>query len=144
MVDFNKLVKQDYATDKKAEVEGAWVRLRSNAFDVLVARNTSPRYIEELKRQMRPFTSNGRLQQNAPTEKIEHALCKAMAKTLLLGWREDADKEAHYDEATAYSWLSENPDFRNEISEIAETMAVFRKEQQEEDAKNSPKPSSGK
>lgn len=145
MSDEKRTLYSQFKTDLIAEAEGVWIRDVVPGTHVKVARLTSPKYREVVRRLQRPVQAQidrGTL----PPEQDVELLIRAMAEALVTDWEGVADEDGKLLEPTMANKmkvLRELPDFRSYVLEIARTQEAYRAEALEEAAKNLPRPSAG-
>lgn len=136
-------IKKTYGTDRKKEVDGVWEDLGDGA-RVLVARIGNPNYRKVFEQLTKPYTKairRGTLSEEKATELI----IKSLAKSVLLKWegiKEDG-KLVKYSEAEAIRLMTDYPDFRDQIQEIANDLETYKITEDEETEKNSGTSSTG-
>ena len=126
-------------TDESLEVEGVWVDLNDkDGTQLLVGRVGSSVFNSALRAKMKPFR-NLIQRDKLPMETQEKLLTEVMAEYTLLGWKnlKHAGKQVKFSKAKALELLTGIKDFRELVTEIANSMETFRKEELEEDSKNS-------
>ncbi len=130
-------LKKIFATDKKKEQEGAWVDF-GEGIRIKIARIGNPRYQEEFQRVSGPYKRQMR-RGTMRDEVAEKLLTKVMAKTIVLDWEglEEDGKAVKYSAEKAERILTDYPDLRDEIADLAKDIASFRAEEDEETEKNS-------
>lgn len=139
-------VRKKYATDEKAISEGVWVDFGDGA-RCRIARFNNPRhaaYIDELRKPYRAILRTGGA---IPEEKATEITIKSIARCVLTDWagfEEDDGSAMPYSEASAVELLTELPDFRNRIVQIATQQENYRVETLELAAKNSEAGSTGR
>lgn len=119
-----------YKTDVGAELNGAWIAIGDGA-ELLVARAHNDNHQAALKRLQKPYTAVLNAGGEIPKDKREAMAVEAMVETILLGWRglQDEDgAEIPYTRENAVRLLTELPDFRATVAEIATTHETFRAE----------------
>jgi hypothetical protein len=122
--------------DKKAEVEGIWQNI-GDGVSVKVARIGSTEYQKEFQRISKPHKRA--IRRGVLNDDVaEKLLIKVMAKTVLLDWKglEEDGKEIPYSEENAVRILTDYRDLRDYVSDIANDMEAFKKEDDEEAEKN--------
>lgn len=126
-----------FKTDATAESKGTWVDIGDGA-KLLVARagGSNKAYRDFVDAQLKPYRRQ--IQQNTLSNDIfETVTINALAETVLLGWagiQDDDGTEIQFTKATAKQLLKELPDFRDVVSNIANEMSSFRREEVAEDA----------
>jgi hypothetical protein len=127
-------------TDPTKETSGVWFPV-GNGARVLVARITSPKYEEYLRKLGKPYGRAIRAGQ-IDNEAIEEITKKALAKHILLGWEGLENEDGtpiEYSLETAYKILTdpEYKDFYRMILDFAQDAEAFRNDAREEAAGNS-------
>lgn len=119
-----------YATDKSLETEGAWVDF-GDGIRVKIARINNKEARAIFRREMKPYRN---FRDGAPDEVSEKILTKVLVEAVIKAWEgvpaDLADKEA------AMAFLAEYPDFRSQVSEMAEAAETFRAENLKADEGN--------
>ena len=134
-----------FKTDQTVEAEGVWARDVVPGVHVKVARRTSPKYREVVRRLQRPLQAQidrGTLSPEQDTE----LLVRAMAEATITDWEGVTDEDGNALEPTLpnkMKVLRELPDFRSYVFELSRTLEVYRAEALEEAAKNSSPSSTG-
>jgi hypothetical protein len=129
----------EYKTDENLELDGVWVDLGdTDKTQLLIARIGNPHFNRVLRAKMKPFR-NLIQRDKLPVETQETMLTETMAETILLGWKnlKRDGKDVKYSQSVALKLMSELKDFRELVTEVANSMETFRIEEEEEDAKNS-------
>ena len=127
-----------YGTSAQKEAEGVWVTL-GDGIRVKVARANNPAHMKITERLIKPFRRQ--IQNNSISmDKTNELTIKAMSLGILKDWEgieDEKGKPIPYSEEMAEIILTEYKDFREEISEISQSMEMYRKEEIEEEQKNS-------
>lgn len=133
-MDFKKV----YNFDKEACEQGRWFPFRGA--EVLVARSNSKRYRDAVKRHRAAFQSIIDARVPLSDDQIEKMTIEVAADAVLLGWRgfEEDGVEVPYSRDNAVRLLTEHPEFRDDIANIANSEDNFRIKAAEADAGNSP------
>ena len=136
-------LKKLYYADKTKEIEGVWEET-DGGIKLKVARINNPTYTKVLNRLLKPH-NRSRRRGSMSDELLNKLITKAMAETVLLAWEnlKEDDKEMKYSVAEAERLMTEYPDFRDIVMDIASDMDMYRSTQDEESAKNSKKSSPG-
>jgi len=129
-------IKKEYSTDSKKEVEGVWVDM-DNKTKVLIARVGSKENMRLLRELQKPHTraiNNNSLS----TDVLVKMMIELIARTILLGWEgmEEGGDEVPYSYENAKRLLTEYKDFRDNVSAYSNDMTLFRKQEEEAEAKN--------
>lgn len=129
-------LKQHFATDAEAEVEGVWHDLGDGA-RIRVARTGNPEYQQALRRVIGPY----RLQMKRgtlSTDRLRALNIEIEAETILLDWEglEEGGKKIKYSTENAARLLEEYPDFRQVVQELADELTHYRNGAAEEDAED--------
>lgn len=127
---------KSFATDETAELEGKWIKLGDEA-EILVARAGNKRYSKLLTQE---YQKNKRLldkKDDAAEELSVTIMVDAMARTLLVGWKNLSFKGTPlaYSVDNAKLLLSVK-DFRELVLGHASAAETFRVEDEAEAAKN--------
>lgn len=131
-----------FETDKDLEVSGVWVDLdKGDGSALLIARIGNTRFNTAVRERMRPYRrmiQSGKMSEDTQ----EEILTEVMAETILLDWKNIKlnGKTLKYSPKQACDLMRKLPDFRELVTEIANSMDTFRKEEVEEDEKNSKAP----
>jgi len=131
MIDLN-----DYKIDEAKEEEGVWEDIGENS-RVKVARMSSKKYTEELDRILKPHRRS--LRRGTLNESIiETAMIRAMSKHILLDWEGLTIKgqPIEYTPGNCHKVLTEFPEFRDQVTEIATSFDLFKAEEEAEAEKN--------
>lgn len=126
-----------FKTDTALEVNGVWVDIGEGA-SLLVARVNNPKFVKEYREKLRPYRHS--MQKKKLASDVEQRLViETSAKTILLDWKgltDDEDNEIVYSVEKATELLTDLPDFRELVLEIANNMEAFRREEVDTDQKN--------
>lgn len=130
-------IKKAYATDREKEKNGTWEDF-GDGLKVLIARLGNPNYIRKFREVSKPFRKAIK-RETFPEEKAEKIFIETMAHTIVLGWEglEIDGKPVEYSVANAIQILTDYPDFKEQINEVASTMETFKLVADEEAEKNS-------
>ena len=134
-------IKKAFGVDKAKSEDGTWVDLEEG-IRVKIARIGNLKYRKELEKLSRP--RRRQIRRGTLSEEVaEQMLTEVMANTVLLDWEgiEENGKRLSYNPANAKRLLTEYPDFREMISDLAGEMETFKQEFDEESEKNSRKSS---
>ena len=117
-----------FATDKRKEQEGVWKSIGDAR--VKVARANNPKYRAALTKYVKQFVPAG-IQPKPDDPNIEKATVYAMAEAILLDWENIAIKGQLLDATfeNAVRILTDYPDFREVVSQIAVDVDNFRPEE---------------
>ncbi|MCP3684779.1 MAG: hypothetical protein GY861_19090 [bacterium] len=129
-------LKKEYYTDKEKEEKGIWEDF-GNGCRVLIARSNNPTYKEYFKRISKPYRKQI-LRGTLPEEKGDALMIKAMAKAIILDWEnlmEDGAK-VEYNLKEAIRVLTKYPDFKDAVSEVAQTAEAYKVDLDEEEEEN--------
>jgi hypothetical protein len=132
-----------FGSSESAETEGIWASLGDDA-EVRVARLGNPEAQRAYRRM--PKAIRRQLEEGLMSEK--HAvdfLVRFIAQHLLKDWKgiEEGGKPLAFSQANAERKLRQHRRFRDKVWELSTDEDLFNIGEWEEDAKNSPKPSSG-
>lgn len=117
------------SSTSKAETEGVWVDFMASEF--LVASSNSVSFQRMFAALQRPYMRQIQKGTLDPSIQLE-IMCKTLAKTALLGWRNVVDNsgaEVPYSAEVAYTALKNNTEFRTFIIETASDIATFKVEE---------------
>ena len=125
-----------FGTDQKKEIEGSWFDIGQGA-RLLIARAGNRRYNEYLNKQIKPVRRQVRAG-SLEDEAWDAIVDKCIAETILLGWEgiEENGVAVQYSKDAALRFLTNYPDFRNMVLEIAQEIENYRVFDQEEAEKN--------
>jgi len=108
--------------------DGVWAEYNDSS--LLIAHVSNLRFQRKLARLQQPHRS--KIERHSLDPKIQsEILCKAMAGTVLLGWKDvvDANKQqVQFSEELAANVLINQPDIREFVSEFATDLDNFRDE----------------
>lgn len=119
-----------FRTDRRAEEDGVWVDA-GEGLQLRIARWGNPRYQEAMRRlgsPLLPQIKTGTISEQAS----EEVLCKAMAETILLEWKnlqEEDGSEIKYSREKALELLRDVRDFRALVVDLSQNVNLFRAEQ---------------
>jgi len=116
-----------YAEDKNAATKGKWMVTQAG-FDVKVAKMGNPVYMAELTRLQKPHLAA--LRSSADTsELLDSIIIQAMSTHILFDWKAESNgKPIKYTPKLGAQYLTEYPEFREDISELALSRANFKPE----------------
>jgi len=131
-------IKKEYGTDEKKEVEGVWETLGEGC-KVLVARTGNPKYEKVYNRITKPYRQQIK-RDSLSEEKARDITIQLIAESVLLDWQgiEEDGKPVKYSKKEAIRLLTKYKDFRNAVSELAGSIALFKSQEDEELEKNLP------
>lgn len=120
--------------DPDLEQDGVWVEYRDDS-RVKLARIGNKRFQRLFEERTRPLR---RKKGFVDPEKETRALCEVISETVLLDWSgfEGAGKSLKYSKETAMELLLRHMDFRDEIVELATQEERYRRQEEEDAAKN--------
>lgn len=132
-------LKKEYGTDKDKELAGVWEDFGGGC-KVLIARIGNENYSKVFRRISKPY-QNAIRRGTLGNEKAEDLLIQAMAESIVLDWKgmEEDGKPVKYSKEECMRVLKAYKDFRDEISERAGSMELFKREMDAESEKNSKK-----
>jgi hypothetical protein len=128
----------DFKVDPVKESEGVWVEL-NDGLALLIAGAENPAYRKYRQKLLHPHIRELRTKQLS-TDELEDLTKRAMARCILLGWRnleEDDGTPIEYSEANSLKILRESRELFTLVSEIARDQDRFRRELNKESEKNS-------
>jgi hypothetical protein len=133
-------LKKEYGTDKDKELAGVWEDMGGGC-KVLIARLGNENYSKVFRRISKPY-QNAIRRGTLGNEKAEELLIQAMAECIVLDWQglEEDGKKIKYSRDECVRVLKEYKDFRDHISELANSMELFKREMDAESEKNLKKP----
>jgi hypothetical protein len=129
-------LKKEYATDKKAEIEGIEKDFGNGCF-IKIARIGNSEYKKAFRKITKPYEKAIR-RGNVSEDLADKFMIEALSKTIVLGWRgmQEDGKDVPYSVDECTRILTEYPDLREQIYEIANEMESFKIEDDEELEKN--------
>lgn len=137
-----------FRTDKSKEQDGIWFDFGDFQVKCARAGGGNTKFLKTVEETMRPYRriiENGLMK----PEVAEKALAEVYAKSVIIGWRtKDGDKlvdgmedlegkRVPFNQENVIAVLVALPDFFQQLRGECERVANFRKEAQEEEAKNS-------
>ena len=129
-------LKKNYLTDKVAEIEGIEKDFGDGCF-IKIARIGNSAYKKTFQKITKPYQKA--IRRGVLSDEIaDKLLIEAMAKNIVLGWRgmtEDKDV-VPYSVENCIRILTEYPDLKDQINEIANEMESFKMEDDEDIEKN--------
>jgi hypothetical protein len=131
-------LRQRFATNAKAELEGAWVDLGEGAA-IRVARYNNPRHKALRDRLLRPYRGLLLAGRDLPEDVEDRVAIECLAETILLDWRgllDDQGQALAYDREVARGLLTSLRDFRETVAWHALQAETFRAAEVEAIAKN--------
>lgn len=133
-------LKKEYGTNRKSEVDGVWEDFGGGT-TVLIARIGNENYQKVFRRISKPY-QNAIRRGTLGNDKAEDLLIQAMADCIVLDWKglKEDDKPVKFSKEECVRVLKEYKDFRDHVSELANSMEIFRQEMDSEAEKNSKKP----
>jgi len=129
-------LKKEYGTNKKSEVDGVWEDFGGGT-TVLIARIGNENYQKVFRRISKPY-QNAIRRGTLGNDKAEDLLIQAMADCIVLDWKglKEDDKPVKFSKEECVRVLKEYKDFRDHVSELANSMEIFRQEMDAEAEKN--------
>ena len=120
--------KKAYAVDDSAAEEGKWLVTREG-FDVKVAKLGNTKFNNEVRRLQKPHLAV--LRSSADSSKLlDKITIAAMAKTILLDWKAESDGQPiSYTTELGEQYMTEYPDFKEDISALAASRSNFKPEE---------------
>jgi hypothetical protein len=115
--------------------KGVWKDFSGGKFLIASISNFAfQNYYSELRR---PFKRKIE-QDTLSAEVAQELLCRAMAKFILLDWKDVGEKgsEIPYSVETAFNALNENAELRSFVQEVATDVGAFSAEEEAEDVKS--------
>lgn len=127
---------KNYKTDAKKENEGVWQNL-GDGVKVLVARWNNKNFNRVMEGLMKPHQYALR-NNNLPDDVAAEILSKVMARTVLLGWEglEEDGVPVVYSQKEALRVLTDYKDFKAHVQSVAQSMEVYKSQEDEETEKN--------
>jgi hypothetical protein len=118
-------LQKTFATDRRKEQEGVWKQIGDA--EVKIARANNPKYRAALAKYIKEFVPAG-MKTQTDDPNLEKATIYAMADAILLDWKGIAVKGEVLEPSVenARRILTEYPDFREVISQIALDADNFR------------------
>jgi hypothetical protein len=129
-------LKKEYATNKKAEIEGVWKDFGNGCF-IKIARIGNPEYKKIFQKVTKAYQASAR--RGALSEdKANKLMIEVMSKAIILDWKEmyEGSQKIEHSQEECVRILTEYPDLFEQINEIANEMESFKLEQDEELEKN--------
>jgi len=133
-----------FATDKKAEVDGVWVEYGANddgtipGFKISRMSKANKKYTKALERATRPHRRAIELE-TMNNDLAERLFMEVFVDTVLLDWKDIQDRDGENLELTKESALklfNELPELYDDLQEKAKKASLFREETLEEEAGN--------
>lgn len=115
--------------------KGVWKDFAGGKFLIASISNFAfQNYYSELRRPFKRKIDADTL----PAEQAQELLCRAMAKYILLDWKDVGEKgsEVPYAVETAFHALNENAELRGFVQEVATDVGAFSAEEEEADVKS--------
>jgi hypothetical protein len=135
-----------YATDKQKTTKGVWVEVSEGlAIKVAYLGSSNTAYQDCVRTLGKPIRKK-LATLTADADEMNPIICKAMAKHILLDWRNlegEDGKSIEYSQAKAEELLLAYPEFRDIVQEIATDVSNFRSQDIEDQVGNLPKSSAG-
>lgn len=129
-------LKKNYATDKAAEISGIEKDFGDGLF-IKIARIGNAEYKKFFQKLTKPHQKA--IRRGVLSDEIaDRLLIEAMANKIVLGWRGmfEGKEEIKYSVENCIRILTEYPDLKDQINEIANEMESFKMEDDEELEKN--------
>jgi hypothetical protein len=116
----------NWITDPALELEGAWIDVGDGA-QLRIARSGNPRFREVAKKLAAPHQVAIR-NASLASDVALRILVQTLSETILLDWKglEEGGKPLRYSKKTAERLLTELPDFRQLVAELAGDRSRFR------------------
>jgi len=130
----------EFKTDEKLEAEGNWLDVGEGGF-LKIARLGNKAYKTKLKQLREPFKAYTVRGQDIPDAEADDIVRRAMAETILVGWKGMEDEEGkplNYSPEAAYKALSGQKDLVELIMVFAADKDNFIHEMNSEVEKKSP------
>lgn len=127
-------------TDSAKEVEGVWADYYH--VQLLIARANNNVFKTEFLRLQRPYKREIKNDSLSERQSLD-ILCKALAKGVLLDWKDSKGKLPEYSQDAGESLLKNDDDCRAFVLEFANDQANYYKEEMEERLEKSEKNSDG-
>lgn len=128
-------LKKHFATDVEAEVEGVWHDLGEGG-RLRIAHSSNPRWREAYRRVMGPYRQQIK-RRTLSEDRIRALNIEVEAEAILVDWEgleEDGKKVGKYTTEKAIRLLTDYPEFRRAVQELADDMTHYRNGAAEEDA----------
>lgn len=121
-------LKKDFSTNKKLEDEGVWVDIGDGG-KLKIARAGNKKAVSYSRQVAKPHMAQiqfGKLSDEVATQ----IACEVMAECILLDWQgmTDGGVDLPYSKENALKMLTDYPDFRDYVSQIANERKTFQKE----------------
>lgn len=125
-------LKKSFGTDKALETDGKWFDIGDGA-RLKIARSNNHVYREELARLLQPYRATARAGVLKPAV-LDPAMTRALARGVLKDWEgvSVGEKVVKYSEEAAERLMTDFPDFRELVSELAEQRESYLAEEVEE------------
>ncbi len=134
-------LKEEFGVDKVLEQDGVWIPL-DDVTQVKIARLGNKKYLNMMERLMNPHLRilNSK-KKGLSVKKLElsnEIMCKVFAKTILYDWKDMflGGKKVKYSPEECLRALTTYPEFRDRISDEADDINNFFKEEIEEIKEN--------
>lgn len=124
------------AYDQSKKKEGTWGDFSGASFKVASIRSTE--YVKALDAELKPFREMEKRKIKVDLEEQEKAVCRAIAKALLLDWKDVYDSKGNlveYSVEAATNAVLYNETLREFVVDFAADIDNFRKEDIEEISK---------
>lgn len=132
-------LKKEFATNKQYEQEGVWTDI-GNGCSIKIARVGNEHYTALFRKLSKPYQNQIR-RGTLPNDKAEDLLIQVMAESIVLDWKglEEDGKPVKYSRETCARILKEYKDFRELVSDLSNSLELFKAEMDAEAEKNSRK-----
>jgi hypothetical protein len=127
----------EFATDKKAEVEGRWFEYADGG-EFLIARWQNPKAAKKFEELHSRFNRHGSKRSKISLDQTRTIMIETTVHAVLLNWRniEMQGKPFEYSKKAARKVLKEFPDFLDWVFSISNSMEAFKKAEDEGLEKN--------
>ncbi len=129
-------LRKEYYTDKEKEEKGVWEDF-GDGCRVLIARANNPAFKESFKNATKPYRKQ-MVRGTFPDEKSSKIMIKVMAKTIVLDWENlfEGEDKIEYSIENAIMVLTKYPEFREAISEVAQSAESYKVDLDNEEEEN--------
>ena len=130
-----------FRSNKEAELNGTWTQI-GHGMELLIARIGNKNYQQFLQKHgkaLRPALKHG-ISSAQTSEELETLVRKAVAKHVLLGWKNVEDEDGNplqYSPELAEKLFIDMPDFYKIVVELADGAELFRQDTQQDSLGNS-------
>ena len=129
-------IKKLFGTDPEKEKDGVWQPV-GDGMEIKVAKLNNPTYNKRFEFLTKPYRRALR-KGTLSNDVAESLMIQCLAETILLDWKglEEKGKVVKYSVENAIKLLTDYPEFRGTINDIANELAIFQEIEDEEAAEN--------